>query len=138
MKQNISLASCLFTPLEHVSCHMTHCKESQWMKKKVFQNDPRRFKKKLDWIQLFFWTVSIIFVPRTWTSEPFTCQRYFLRTTETVPNRTEPLKKTGVDICLYLFFSFLFIYFVFLFNDSWSNKKVKKWLFMLSIFLFHL
>ena len=51
-KKNISLASCLFTPFEHVSCHMIHCKESHWMKKKVFQNDPRRFKKKM--LDFFF------------------------------------------------------------------------------------
>ena len=49
MKENISLASCLFTTFELVTC-----KESHWMKKKVFRNDPRRFKKKVGLNSTFF------------------------------------------------------------------------------------
>ena len=63
MKVNISLASCLFTPLEHVSCHITHCKESHWMKKKCFKTI--RDGSKKSWIEFKFNSNSIFQIQTT-------------------------------------------------------------------------
>ena len=46
-----------------------------------------RFSTKIIKSVLFFEPFRSVFVPRTLTSEPFTCQRYFERTIESVPNR---------------------------------------------------
>ena len=96
-KKNISLASCLSTPLGHVSCHMTHCKESHgWKKKKVFRNDPRRFKK-VGLNSTFFLKRFDQFCSAHVNKWTVHVSKIFL---ENNRNRSEPLKKTGVDIRL--------------------------------------
>ena len=52
-KIKYSLASCLFTTLEHVSCQMTHCKESHWMKKKSVPKRSATAQKKVG-LNFFF------------------------------------------------------------------------------------
>ena len=64
MKENISLVSCLFTALEHVSCHITHCKESHWMKRKCFKTIRDGSKSWIEFTFFFEPLRSILFRAR--------------------------------------------------------------------------